>query len=147
MSYFQWVEYFENLKTAPMDDELLKKIESKTLDGGEYVVSRFTHHIIDTVNTRINNSYNACVDRMYISNIDVNTLSMDLINLKKEKRFAKKIVNLPVFVDSLRQTFLNTIDNTFNDISLALRKNIEYIDVDGEYINTFEKIMLSSMEE
>ena len=72
---------------------------------------------------------------------------MDLINLKKEKNFVLKIVNLPIFKGKLQETFIRVIDKTFDDIYMLLRKNIEYIDTNGEYISTFEKIMLSNMEE
>ena len=134
------------LKTSPMDENLIKDLETKKLDGNDYVLSRFIDHVIKTVNARLNNCFYTCVDRILKSNNDINMISMDLINLKKEKNFVLKIVSLPIFEGELSNTFISVINSNFNEIYDILRKNIEYIDIDGECISTFEKIMSSNME-
>lgn len=147
MSYYDWVKTFEILKTSPMDENLIKNLEDKTLDGNDYVLDRFINHAITTINTRLNNSCFNCIDRIISSHIDINTLSIDLINIKKEKQYVLKIVNLPVFSKEVSDVFRKAIDETFNDIYNIVKRNVEYIDIDGKYISTFEKIMLSDMEE
>lgn len=147
MSYYDWVKTFEMLKTSPMDDNIIKNLENKNLDGNAYVLEKFINHVINTINTRLNNSYFSCIDRILSSNIDIDTLSLDLINIKKEKKFVIKIVNLPIFAGELSDTFKNVINQRFEEIYNIIRKNIEYIDNDGSYSSTFNKIMSTSMEE
>lgn len=147
MSYYDWVKMFEILKTSPMDDSIIKKLEDKNLDGNDYVLEKLINHVINTINTRLNNRYFLWVDRILSSNIDIDTLSLDLINLKKEKKFVIKIVSLPIFIGELSDAFKNVINERFEDIYNIIRKNIEYIDKDGSYIDTFNKIMLTSMED
>lgn len=147
MTYFEWVEYFQKLKESPMDDSLLENVVGKKLDGGEYVLNRYIDHVIQVVNTRLNNSFNYCLDKMYTSDMDINMLSLNLINFKKEKVYLNKIVDLPVIGEEIKETFVNTIDNVFNDMCNILRRNIEYIDVNGECSSVFNKIMIGSVEE
>ena len=84
---------------------------------------------------------------MYTSDMDINMLSLNLINFKKEKVYLNKIVDLPVIGEEIKETFVNTIDNVFNDMCNILRRNIEYIDVNGECSSVFNKIMIGSVEE
>lgn len=147
MSYFEWVEAFSNLKTSPMDYDYIKKLETKKLDGSEYVEQRLIDHIIETVNVRLNNSYERCVRKALTTNIDINTLSLELVNFRKEKKFVKTIVSLPIMDTKIRDTFMSTIDKKVDAMCIDLRKSIEYIDYNGEYVSTFDKIMVSDVEE
>ena len=147
MSYYEWVEAFSNLKTAPMDYDYLKKLETKKLYGSDYVLQRLVDHVIDTVNVRLNNSYEKCLRKVLIANVDINILSLELVNFKKEKFFVKAIVSLPIMNPRIRDTFLSTIDKKIDSMCNDLRKSLEYIDYDGEYISTFDKIMISDTEE
>lgn len=147
MTYFEWVEYFHMLQTSPMDYSLLEKAENKKLLGGEYVLSKLVNHVINTIKVRLTKSYSTCLNRIYKSNNDINTISLDLINFKKEKKFIEKIVNLSIFDEELKNIFINSINNLFNDMSNILKGSVTYVDNDGELTSVFEKIMLSSVEE
>lgn len=147
MTYYEWVEYFYMLQTSPMDYSLLEKIETKSLSGGEYVLSKLVNHVINTIKTRLTKSYSICLNTIYTNSRDINTISLDLINFKKEKTFIQKIVTLPIFDEELKNVFTNSINSLFNDMSSILKGSIKYVDNNGELTSVFEKIMLSNMEE
>lgn len=147
MTYFEWVSTFEKLKTAPMDYSLLKQLEDKKINGGQYVLYSLVAHVSDTVNTRLNNRYMELFMKILNDSIDIDTLSLELINYKKEVKFLNKIIELPIIPNDSKEKFRTTLDTALDDIYNALKRNIEYIDVDGQYISTFEKIMNSDMEE
>ena len=147
MSYYDWVKTFEMLKTSPMDEKIIDNLQNKKLGGNDYVFNRFVDHVIKTINARLNTSYYRCIDQILSSNSDIDSISIDLINLKKEKKFVLKIVNLPIFHEEVRDTFVRVINQNFDEIYTVLRKYIEYRDIDGEYISVFEKIMSSNMED
>ena len=147
MTYFEWVEYFHMLQTSPMDYSLLERAENKKLLGGEYVLSKLVNHVINTIKVRITKIYSTFLNRIYKNNNDINTISLDLINFKKEKKFIEKIVNLSIFDEELKNIFINSINNLFNDMSNILKGSVTYVDNDGELTSVFEKIMLSSVEE
>ena len=147
MIYFDWVNTFEKLKSSPIDYDLLKELEDKKLDGDDYVLQHLITHIIDTVNTRLNTCFEKFLERIVIGNIDVNILSLELIQLKKEIIFNKKIVNLSIIPNDSRERFITTLDNAVNNIYDILRKNLKYVDDDGEFLSVFDQIMVSDVEE
>ena len=147
MIYFDWVNTFEKLKSSPIDYDLLKELEDKKLDGDDYVLQHLISHIIDTVNTRLNTCFEKFLERIVIGNIDVNILSLELIQLKKEIKFNKKIVNLSIIPNDSRKQFMSTLDNAVNNIYDILRKNLKYVDDDGEFLSVFDQIMVSDVEE
>ena len=147
MTYYEWVEYFNMLETAPMDEKLLDVLINKKIYDNEYVIQCITAHIIDAVRTRLNNSYYRCLDKLYINGNDITELEINLINFKKEKAFSTKIVNLSMFVPELKDEFINSINDIYNDMCNILRNNIEYIDQNGEFVSVFDKTMSRNMEE
>lgn len=147
MTYYEWVEYFNMLETAPMDEKLLDSLTNKKLYGNDYVIQCITAHVINTVKARLNNSYYTCLDNIYINRNDITALEIDLINFKKEKAFSKKIVNLSMFVPELKDEFINSINDIYNDMCNILRNNIEYIDPNGEFTSVFDKTISRNMEE
>lgn len=146
MSYYDWVKNFNVLKTSPMDENLIKKLEDKTMYKNDYIINKFFGHVLDTINIRLNNICYRCIDQMLLNKTDVDILSLDFINLKKEKNYVLKIANLPIFEQELKDILIDTINNRYTDICEVIRKNIVYIDYDGSYIATFEKIISSDME-
>lgn len=146
MSYYDWVKNFNVLKTSPMDENIIKKLEDKIMYKNDYIINKFFGHVLDTINIRLNNICYRCIDQMLLNKTDVDTLSLDFINLKKEKNYVLKIANLPIFEQELKDILIDTINNRYTDICEVIRKNIVYIDYDGSYITAFEKIISSDME-
>lgn len=147
MTYFEWVEYFYMLQTSPMDYSLLEQIENKNLFGGEYVLNKLVIHVVNTIKTRLTQSYRNCLNIIYTKNIDINTISLEIINFKKEKKFTEKMVNLSIFEEELKNVFTNSINNIFNNMRKNLKESIEIVDNNGELTSIFEKIISSNMEE
>ena len=146
MSYYEWVKNFNILKTSPMDENIIKSLENKTMYKNDYIVNKFFVHVLDTINIRLNNICYRCIDQILLNKTDVDTLSLDFINLKKEKKYVLKIANLPILEKEIQDILIETINNRYTDICEVIRRNIGYIDYDGSYITTFEKIISSDME-
>jgi hypothetical protein len=146
MTYFEWVSILQNIKSSPMDYDMLDKLYDGVLEGGEFVYSHFISHVINTVVDRLDNAYENLIGAIN-SDIDLETLSLEIIKYKKELKFIGNVLDMPVIREEDRIVMKTNIDKTISDIYENLRNNIEYIDIDGHYVSTFEKIMNSDVED
>ena len=146
MSYYEWVSNLKMLQTSPMDDNIIKNLENKKNYQNDYIRVKLFKHVLNTVNTRLNNAGYDRLERIFSSAYNIDTLSLDFINLKKEHKFVLKISQLSAFDQETQMVLIDSIERRYNDICDMLRKNIKYVDTDGSCIVTFEKIMSSNME-
>ena len=146
MSYYEWVQNLQLLKTAPIDYDKINYLENQKINYNKYVMNRLTIHVIKTINTRLNNSLSNCIKEMN-SNIDINTLSMQFVNMKNEKEYVIKLANLSTFGSEEKNILNDFINQKFNYIIMFLTKRISLIDGTGEYMNSLKQILLNSVEE
>lgn len=146
MTYYEWVDTLKKIKVSPMDYNILDGLKDKVLSGEQYVYNRFISHVINTVVDRLDLAYKNLLNVITVD-IDLDNLSLEIINYKKELKFIDKILDLPVIKKEDKVVMKTNIDKTISDIYDILRNNIEFIDIDGHYISVFEKIMNSDMEE
>lgn len=143
MTYYEWVKQFKLLETSPMDENIIKNLENKTIDKNAYVINKLLNHTITTIQTRLHSSGLKCLKQTVESNLEINVLSMNLMNLKKEKQYVLKITELPIFDSNIKTQLIEFIDKKYEEIKETLQKTIENIDIDGQHINIFEQIMSS----
>lgn len=146
MSYYDWVQKLQILKTSPMDDDIINNLENQKLDSNPYVINKLLIHMFKAINTRLNNGILNCIKELQ-NNIDINTLSIHFVNIKKEKQYVSKLVNLSILDIENKNTLKDFIEQKYNYIYDYLKKIINLIDTNGEYVSTLEKIMSSDMEE
>ena len=75
---------------------------------------------------------------------DRGTQSVELLELKKQMDFSKKIINIPVISDEAKVEFKKQLDKFINDICLTLEKMMVSIDLKGEYNSIYRKIMMNN---
>lgn len=47
MSYYDWVNTIESLKTLPRDEEIIKNLKNKEIEDNKYVLARLIVHIYE----------------------------------------------------------------------------------------------------
>lgn len=147
MTYFEWVEILENLKTSPRDDNLINNLYSQKIDLVGNILYRFIVHINDTVRTRLKNSLDSILLKMNTIYNDINSLSLEVINIKKELMFCKKLMNLPVIPEENRNKFMETLQNFANEINEALEVSVTGLDTTGEAIMMIKNSKINVLED
>ena len=147
MTYFEWVEILENLKTSPRDDNLINNLYSQKIDLVGNILYRFIVHVNDTVRTRLKNSLDSILLKMNTIYNDINSLSLEVINIKKELMFCKKLMNLPVIPEENRNKFMETLQNFANEINEALEVSVTGLDTTGEAIMMIKNSKINVLED
>ena len=147
MTYFEWVEILENLKTSTRDDNLINNLYSQKIDLVGNILYRFIIHVNDTVRTRLKNSLDSILLKMNTIYNDINSLSLEVINIKKELMFCKKLMNLPVIPEENRNKFMETLQNFANEINEALEVSVTGLDTTGEAIMMIKNSKINVLED
>jgi hypothetical protein len=147
MTYFEWVEILENLKTSPRDDNLITNLYSQKIDLVGNILYRFIIHVNDTVRTRLKNSLDSILLKMNTIYQDTNALSLEVINIKKELLFCKKLMTLPVIPEENRNKFMETLQNFANEINEALEISVTGLDNTGASVMMIKNSKINVLED
>ena len=132
MTYYKWITAFDELKSGPRNEELLNNLYKKS---------------IDLVRTRLKNSLDSILYKMKSIYQDNNALSLEIINIKKELTFAKKIANLPVIPEENKNKFKETLIRFANEINDALISSVNGIDTTGEVLLMIKNSKINVLED
>lgn len=123
MTYYEWVNYFENLKDAPITDNAISVIENSNIEYKGNIKVRYLNHIVDVINYRLNNSLDNFLMKCKRLTQDKNTLSIELNDLKKEIVFARKLASIKHFEENIKKQLLDNINNFGNEMNTAIRNS------------------------
>ncbi len=147
MTYYEWIHCFNKLKTGPRDEELLKQLYTSTISLDGNILYRFIKHINVLVRTRLKNSLDSILSKLEMIYHDNNALSLEIINIKKELAFAKKITKLPVIPKENQDKFRETLQKFANEINETLETSMEGIDTTGEAIMIIKNSKINVLED
>jgi len=147
MTYFELISILENLKTGPRNEQELKRLYEVKIDLSENIIYRIINHINDLIITRIKNTFEGLLIKISTIYYDINALSMEIINIKKELSFAKKIVTMPIIPEENKEKFLKTLENFGDEITNTLISSVEGVDTTGEIITMIKNSRINILED
>lgn len=147
MTYFEWIANLEKLKTGPRDENMLTHLYNSKIELEGNILYRFITHINSVVRTRLKNSLDGILVKMETIYNDTNALSLEVINIKKELAFAKRLINLPVIPEENKLKFKETLQKFANEINDVLEKSVTGLDTTGEAIMMIKNSKINNLED
>lgn len=146
MTYYEWINSFDILKSGPRDEVLLEKLYNSSIELDGNMLYRFIKHVNNLVRTRLKNALESTLHKISSTN-DVNLLSLEIINIKKELAFSKKIINLPIIPDENKKKFSETLQKFANEINEAIENSVQGIDTTGEIMTLVKNSKINVLED
>ena len=129
-SYFEWTKILEYIKDKPRNDLYLETLNKGTLDADQSLLVRLSQEVENLVNYRLKKELNSFME--YIKNkIDYNGLSLELIKLKKELIYDKKLSNINIFTSDIKTRLTETLQKQADSIQNVLMERTKNIDRTG----------------
>lgn len=147
MTYYEWINNIEQLKTGARNDALLDTLYNSQIDLQGNILYRFIKHINSLVRTRLKNALDGILIKISTIYNDTNAISLEVINIKKELAFAKRIINLPVIPEENKAKFKETLQNFANEINEALIASVDGIDTTGEALSMIKNSNINKLED
>jgi protein tyrosine/serine phosphatase len=129
-SYFEWTKILEYIKDKPRNDLYLDTLNKGTLDADQGLLVRLSQEVENLINYRLKKELNSFME--YIKNkIDYNGLSLELIKLKKELIYDKKLSNINIFTSDIKTRLTETLQKQADNIQNVLMERTKNIDRTG----------------
>ncbi len=129
-SYFEWTKILEYIKDKPRNDLYLDTLNKGTLDADQSLLVRLSQEVENLINYRLKKELNSFME--YIKNkIDYNGLSLELIKLKKELIYDKKLSNINIFTSDIKTRLTETLQKQADNIQNVLMERTKNIDRTG----------------
>lgn len=129
-SYFEWTKILEYIKDKPRNDLYLETLNKGTLDADQSLLVRLSQEVENLINYRLKKELNSFME--YIKNkIDYNGLSLELIKLKKELIYDKKLSNINIFTSDIKTRLTETLQKQADSIQNVLMERTKNIDRTG----------------
>ena len=129
-SYFEWTKILEYIKDKPRNDLYLETLNKGTLDADQGLLIRLSQEVENLINYRLKRELNSFME--YIKNkIDYNGLSLELIKLKKELIYDRKLSNINIFTNDIKTRLTETLQKQADSIQNVLMERTKNIDRTG----------------
>ena len=119
MTYYEWINYFDNLKNKPISDDIINFINNSNITYQGNIRVRYLNHIVALINFRLNDALDKFIIKNKALNQGKDTIAIELSDLKKEIEIAKKLASIRHFEE-------NTKNDCKNNEILILINNFDF---------------------
>ena len=126
-SYFEWVNFLEYIKDKPRNDLYIDTLNKGRMDADTNLLLKLASEIENIISYRMQKELTSFTEYLK-SGMDYNGLSLELIKLKKELVFDKKLANIKIFNDNIKLGLTNKVQkeaDTIQNVLLDKTKNID----------------------
>ena len=129
-SYFEWVKFLEYIKDKPRNDLYIETLNKGRMDADTNLLLKLASEIENIISYRMQKELTSFTEYLK-SGMDYNGLSLELIKLKKELIFDKKLANIKIFNDNIKLGLTNKVQKEADTIQNVLLDKTRNIDRSG----------------
>ena len=126
-TYFEWMKFLEYTKDKPRNDLYIETLNKGTIDADNTLLIKLAGEVEKIISYRMNKELNSFTEYLK-TQIDYNGLSLELIKLRKELVFDKKLSNLNIFNQEIKSKMTSNVQkqaDTIQEVLLDRTKNID----------------------
>ncbi len=145
-SYYEWVEAFNYIKDKPRNEMYVEILSKGRLDADNNLLIKLIKELATIISYRLENIINSFTD--YIkSGVDYNGLSMQIISVRKEFNYAKKLVCINIIPKEISEQLVNTIQRKADDLQEILVDKTKNLDRSGILNSLIKSNPINRLEE
>ena len=146
-TYFEWVQAIEYIKDKPQNDLYIETLRKGTLDTSGELIYKIGQELGNVIKYRTEKTIASFTDYLR-TGIDYNGLSLQIIKVRKEFNYSKKLVYLNIFPRDLSDKLADIIQKNADQLQNTLVEKTKDADRSGilnslikqNPINRLEKI-------
>lgn len=123
VTYAEWVECFEQLKTGTNDEEIILKLEQGTIEWSKGVAERLTQHLFNTIESRVKQTSNLLQKELDGSYGNETMIVKAILSARKRLALLKRVADLPAFPGNVRESMLKVLTEYAKNTQESLEKS------------------------
>lgn len=136
-AYIEWVNAINYVKEHPRNDMYIDNLNKGTLEYDNNLIQRLKQELSDCIFGRIGKEVESFT-RYLKGQVDYNSFSLKVVELKKELIYGKKLANIRILPDNVRDELNKQIIEVADQIQNLLVEQTQRIDKTGS-INSIIK--------
>ena len=131
MTYQEWLDIIENLKSTNVNYVLLEKLRKEPLNSN--LSEMLSNKLDDLINKRFELSVNKLIKDLDFIFDDINYLDLSLINFKKEIQYLIELISINQISVDMRQKHIKSIKDGVMQVYEILIREANKYDYTGSY--------------
>jgi len=123
VTYAEWVEYFEQLKTGTNDEEVILNMEQGTIEWSKGVAERLTQHLFNTIESRLKLTSDLLQKELDGSYGNEMMIVKAILSARKRLALLKRVADLPAYPDNVRESMLKILSDYAKSTQESLEKS------------------------
>ncbi|MBP5684378.1 MAG: hypothetical protein J6X02_03880 [Bacilli bacterium] len=145
-SYYEWVECLNYIKDKPRNDLYIDTLKKGRLDADNNLLMKLIKELANIISYRIENTINDFMEYLQ-GGVDYNGLSLEIISVRKEFNYAKKLVYINIIPKNISENLANTIQLKANQIQEVLENKTQNADRSGILNSLIKSNPINKLEE
>ena len=146
-TYYEWVSCFDYIKDKPRNDSYTEILNKGRLDADPNLKLKLVKELANMVSYRIEKAISSFNEYLYNNSMDYNGLSLQIVSIRKEFIYAKKMVNIKIVTKEVSDNMSNTIQAKADQLQDILEKKTVYSDRSGVLNSLIKSNPINRLEE
>ncbi len=145
-SYYEWIQAFDYIKDKPRNDMYLEMLSNGKLDADNNLKMKLVKELANVISYRLENAITSFTN--YIkSGIDYNGLSLQIVSIRKEFNYAKKLVYIKIIPKEVSEQLAGTIQQKADQLQEVLVTQTRNADRSGILNSLIKSNPINKLEE
>ena len=123
VTYAEWIECFEQLKTGTNDEEIILKMEQGTIEWSKGVAERLTLHLFNTIESRLILTSDLLQKELDGSYGNETMIVKAILSARKRLALLKRVADLPALPDNVSESLLKVLSEYAESTQESLEKS------------------------
>ena len=146
-TYYEWITCFDYIKDKPRNDSYIDILNSGRLDKDNTLELKLINELTNMIAYRLEKAVNSFNDYLSSGSVDYNGLSLQIISIRKEFVYAKKLVNIKVISPNNSEELAKGIQKRADNLQEVLENKTVYSDRSGVLNSLIKSNPINRLEE
>ncbi len=145
-TYYEWIQAINYIKDKPQNDLYIETLKKGTLDASDDVIMKICRELSDVIRYRTEKTISSFMEYLK-TGVDYNGLSLQIIKVRKEFNYSKKLVYLDIFPKDLRDRIADLIQKNADRLQETLVTQTKNSDRSGILNSLIKQNPINRLEE
>lgn len=121
MTYYEWVELFENIIINPRNEKYLEILKNQATNYKGNAETLFINHIVKVINLRLKNTLTSFLNKTKTTSFVIENLAIELNEIKKEVKYLNDIISFDYIPKNKKIELKNYLNNAAKRVEDSIK--------------------------
>ena len=145
-TYYEWIQAIDYIKDKPQNDLYIETLRKGTLETDNLIINKIGRELASVIQYRTEKTISSFMEYLK-SGVDYNGLSLEIIKVRKEFNYSKKLVYLKIFPRDLSDKIAAVIQDNADKLQEILVEKTKNADRSGILNSLIKQNPINRLEE